>query len=141
MGPGGGRGPDGGPGGETGPRSPGDGTAAGTPRGSPAGTTVVAGPGGRFVFDPEDMTVAVGETVTWTFASAGHNVSCYPDHSDEVSLPEGAEPFGSTPPDEPFATVPEGGTYSHTFETPGTYQYVCVPHVSAGMIARVVVEG
>lgn len=138
------RGPGGGMGGPRdgrGPASPAEGTATGSPPGGPAGTTVVAGPGGRFVFDPEERAVSVGDTVTWEFASAGHNVSCFPDHSDEVSLPEGAEPFGSMGPDgDPFETVPAGETYAHTFETAGTYRYVCVPHVRQGMIARVVVE-
>ena len=31
--------------------------------------------------------------------------------------------------------------FSHTFETPGIYYYVCTPHKSMGMIGLVVVGG
>lgn len=103
---------------------------------------ILAGPSGRFVFDPEEFTVNVGETVTWFFASAGHNVSGRPAASDHVELPQGGEPFSSYDPAAgPFELVPKGETFTHTFETPGDFQYVCVPHISSGMVGRVVVDG
>jgi plastocyanin len=34
---------------------------------------------------------------------------------------------------------PQGETYEHTFETPGEYRYVCVPHAPT-MAGRVSVE-
>ena len=101
--------------------------------------SVAAGPNGNLVFEPEELTVSVGDTVTWEFASPGHNVYAY-DDQEQVQLPEGAEGFGSAPKGEKFQTKPEGGTFEHTFETAGTYQYVCVPHVSSDMIGTVVVE-
>ncbi|MEF8774146.1 MAG: plastocyanin/azurin family copper-binding protein [Halobacteriales archaeon] len=109
---------------------------------TPAGENgVVAGPDGALVFDPEEITVETGETVTWTFDSPNHNVSAYPDHHETIELPDGAEPFGSMGPDDSaLETLPPGEIYEHTFETPGTYIYICVPHVTSGMIGRVVVE-
>lgn len=104
------------------------------------GATVAAGPGGDFVFEPEEVTISTGETVTWEFESANHNVECDPEQSDEAELPDGAEPFASYDGDDRFATIEEGETWEYTFETAGTYTYVCVPHVGSGMVGTVVVE-
>ena len=101
-------------------------------------TTVASGPDGRLVFDPEAVEVAVGDTVVWEFESAGHNVGAIPEDSEEVSIPDGAEPFASYDGD-PYAVDEEGETFEHTFETAGEYTYVCVPHVSSGMIGTVTV--
>lgn len=103
---------------------------------------VIAGPDGRFVFEPEELTVSVGETVRWGFASSGHNVSGRPAHSDVVELPDGASPFASYGADAaPLGShVEQGGTYEHAFEVTGVYVYVCVPHVSQGMVGTVNVE-
>lgn len=107
--------------------------------GPPAETDVVAGPDGRLRFDPETITVSAGESVTWYFASAGHNVSCVPDHHEAVALPDGAEPFASYEGDNRYRTDAQGTAYSHTFETPGEYRYVCIPH-APGMAGSVIVE-
>ena len=102
---------------------------------------VIAGPGGRAVFDPDEIAVEAGEPVTWYFDSDGHNVCGRPGDSERVALPSGAEPFASYGPGDPPGTlVPRGGTYEHAFSTPGTYVYVCIPHQSAGMVGRVRVE-
>jgi plastocyanin len=37
-------------------------------------------------------------------------------------------------------TYPSGHVYTHTFEVAGTYDYVCVPHRTSGMVGTVVVE-
>lgn len=107
---------------------------------SASGATVEVGPGGSYSFDPEEVTIGVGETVTWSFATGGHNVSARPEDYSEVSLPEGADPFASFDGDDPYSYNDPGSTFSHTFETPGEYVYVCVPHAATGMIGRVVVE-
>lgn len=105
------------------------------------GNTVVAGPGGDLVFDPEEITISTGETVTWEFDSPNHNVVAWPDMHEDVSIPDGAEGFGSVEQGgDSFETVPQGETYSHTFETTGEFTYVCVPHAGSGMIGTVVVE-
>jgi len=115
-----------------------------TPRntGEPGGATVAVGPDGSLVFDPEEVTVAVGETVTWEFESAGHNVSAFPEQADAISIPDGAEPFGSEGvADDQYATVGQGETYEYTFDTAGEYTYACIPHIGTDMVGTVVVEG
>lgn len=103
---------------------------------------VIAGPDGRNVFEPAELTVQVGESVTWGFASAGHNICCRVDDNDRVKLPADTEGFASygsgEPPDEAF--VPRGETYKHTFDVAGRYDYVCIPHDDVGMTGTVQVE-
>jgi plastocyanin len=102
---------------------------------------VRAGPDGRTVFAPEEVTASVGETVTWAFASPNHNVSGVPDDAPQVSLPDGADPFASYGVDgNPNQVAEQGTTYEHTFETAGEYTYVCIPHIRQGMVGTVVVE-
>lgn len=103
---------------------------------------MIAGPGGSLRFEPEELTVETGDAVAWGFDSPSHNVSCRPEHSSRVRLPDDAEPFSSYGPDEPpGTTLPRGATYEHTFSVPGTYVYVCIPHQSSGMVGRIHVEG
>lgn len=103
---------------------------------------VVAGADGRNVFEPAELTVEVGDTVTWGFASAGHNVCCQPDDSDEANLPADAQAFASYGPDESpeGSLIPRGETYEHTFDISGRYDYVCIPHESLGMTGTLHVE-
>lgn len=82
--------------------------------------TVTVGPGGKNVFDPETVYVKPGGTVKWTWGSGGHNV--FPE-----SIPDGAEWEGHEPLEG------EGFEYEHTFETEGSYEYVCTPHAGVGM--------
>lgn len=86
---------------------------------------------GDYYFEPYELEIEVGETVKWVFTEPGHSVSCVPNHSDLVSLPADAEPFSSYEGDNLGTTVPEGETFSHTFEVTGEYTYVCIPHQSA----------
>lgn len=103
---------------------------------------VVVGTDGRNVFEPPALIVALGDTVTWGFASAGHNVCCRPEDNDGVGLPAGTEGFASYASDEPpdGAFVPRGGTFEHTFDVPGKYDYVCIPHDDLGMTGTITVE-
>jgi plastocyanin len=67
-------------------------------------------------FEPKEVTITAGSTVTWT--NGGSN-------THDVVPAEGTD-FGVSPKDfKPDAT------YSHTFETPGTYAYYCSLHGSA----------
>jgi plastocyanin len=60
-----------------------------------------------FVFTPEDVTIAPGDSVVWTNADfVAHNVS------------GGSFQSGN------FAT----GTFTHTFTVPGTFSYICTLH-------------
>jgi plastocyanin len=114
-----------------------------SPNGTSSGgtTTVAAGPNGRFVFAPEQVEVSVGDTVVWEFKSGGHNVSAVPQDSEEVNIPSGATPFASYESGNLYSVVEEGETYEYTFETPGEYTYVCIPHVASGMVGTVTVTG
>ena len=59
-------------------------------------------------FSPRTITVKVGTTVTWTNRDSGtHTVSGYG--------------FVSGP-------IAPGKSYSHTFSSPGTYEYICTIH-------------
>jgi plastocyanin len=86
---------------------------------------VQVGPG--ISFSPATLTVAPGETVTWSF-QAFHTST-----SDSQTGPENW--------DSGFLS---SGTFSHTFQTPGTYSYYCAVHSYAGgtvMNGVVVVSG
>ena len=76
-------------------------------------------------FTPENLSISLGETVKWVWVAGYHNVNgsldAYPNN------PEGFESeFGS-----------EGFTYSYTFNTAGTYDYHCDPHLGMGMVGTV----
>ncbi|MFB6206140.1 MAG: plastocyanin/azurin family copper-binding protein [Haloglomus sp.] len=92
--------------------------------------TVTVGPGGNLVFDPATVYVAPGETVKWTWDSNNHNIVVQ-------SQPEGANWKGTKGPQT--KTYNEGHTHEHTFETKGTYEYVCFPH-APGMAGEVIVN-
>jgi plastocyanin len=67
-------------------------------------------------FDPSDVTIKAGETVTWTNEEAvAHDV-------DKTSGP--GPQFSSGPE----GGMMEGDTFAQTFDRPGTYEYVCRVH-------------
>ena len=76
-------------------------------------------------FDPRDLRVAVGSTVTWKY---------------EVEEPE--EIHNVVALDRSFVSSDLGGfqSFSYTFATPGRYQYVCSYHIPQGMVGGVTVE-
>lgn len=102
----------------------------------PESAEVTAGPEGAWRFEPEEVEIAVGGTVEWTFASEGHNVTSDPDADPKCENPEGAEPFKSYEGNNHMSVMEVNSTFSHTFETPGEYTYVCVPH-STQMVGTV----
>lgn len=69
----------------------------------------------RAAFDPAVVEVTAGTTVTWVFGNGMHNV-----------VGDGFE-----------SEVLSEGTFSHTFEEPGSYDYTCTLH--QGMDGQVVV--
>lgn len=97
-------------------------------------------------FVPEEYEVSVGETVVWKNTSdADHTVTAL-----ENGIPDDAAYFASGGyEDEGTARdawedrggrIGTRGTYEHTFEVPGEYTYICIPHVDGGMIGTVVVS-
>jgi plastocyanin len=102
----------------------------------------------RNAYLPETFEATVGEPVVWVNnGSRGHTVTAYED-----GLPDGAEYWASGGFESEAAaregfweqggegTIRSGETWSHTFEVPGTYAYLCVPHERAGMVGTVVVS-
>jgi plastocyanin len=117
--------------------------AACAPSDGGAGATRTPGSGGALVemtddlrFEPEELTVNVGDTVTWrNTGSIVHTSTDDPSKAQDPAnavLPEGAEPWDS-------GDVAGGEEFSHTFDTPGDYTYFCIPHETAGMVARLTV--
>jgi plastocyanin len=95
-------------------------------------------------FDPESLTVNVGDTVIWANSSSEtHTVTAY-----EAKLPQGAPYFTSGPhptEEDARAHLSEGlidpdERYQFTFEVPGTYEYFCLPHEGSGMKGTIIVE-
>lgn len=93
--------------------------------------TVAVGPNGEFVFEPETVYVAPGQTVTWEWKSDFHNIVV-------ESQPEGANWEGTA--GGPQTTYNTGHVYEHSFDTKGTYEYFCQPHKAQGMVGEVVVN-
>ena len=103
---------------------------AGQPAASPAAAGAPAAPPDRvasrgFVFQPRELTVPAGTTVTWTNADPiPHTVT-----ADDRSYDSG--PLGS------------GATFSQTFAAPGRYGYFCQLHGApgSGHFGTIVVTG
>ncbi len=89
-------------------------------------------------FEPATLTVRKGATVTWTNGtSTVHTVTDDPSkaaNKADAALPSGAQSWDS-------GNLNPGQTFQHTFDTPGTYKYFCLPHESAGMVATITVTG
>ena len=80
----------------------------GTSATSDATPVTIAG----FAFDPPELTVAVGSTVTWTNQDGfAHTASSKDGTFDSGELPN-------------------AGTFSFTFDTAGTFAYICNIHPS-----------
>ena len=76
-------------------------------QGQPVGSQIVIS---DYKFEPADITVKAGESVTWTNEdSVQHNVA--------------ADDGGFEGP-----LLSKGESYTFTFDTPGSYPYHCTPH-------------
>ncbi|HTD49207.1 MAG TPA: plastocyanin/azurin family copper-binding protein [Acidimicrobiia bacterium] len=79
-----------------------------------------------FCFVPEQVTVAVGDTVSWVNTSgAEHTVTrCTPAGCNGTSGGTGTDAsFGSAD-----VAAASGTTFTHVFSAPGTYVYYCTIH-------------
>lgn len=106
-------------------------SACSNPANVPAGTMAVAIPPGphptpttvvvlqNFSFNPSVVTIKPGQTVEWIWRDKGapHNVTFSNFHSATITA----------------------GAYYHTFDTPGTYYYICTLHYN--MTGEVIVTG
>ncbi len=85
---------------------------------------------GITAFRPKFLQIEEGDTVTWVNALDDlHNVITYPD-----GFPAGSKGFES-----PYLEN-KGESWSYTFDTAGTYQYHCIPHVLMGMRGTITVS-
>jgi plastocyanin len=69
-----------------------------------------------FEFEPVEHKIALGDSVTWTFSNEGHttaSVRGQPDSWRSIDN-DGVNPVGTS--------------YTHVFNTPGRFQYVCLQH-------------
>lgn len=93
-------------------------------------------------YEPKRIEVEAGTTVAFeNVGSVAHSVTAYED-----KIPDGAAYFASGGFDSQSAAedgypdegaIGEGGTYEHTFETTGEYEYYCIPHEMNGMVGYV----
>jgi plastocyanin len=76
-------------------------------------------------FEPANITVEPGTTVTWVQSGNNSHTTTSYDGLWDSGMIEGGS----------------GGTFSFTFEEPGTYDYFCIPHEEMGMVGSVTVTG
>lgn len=93
--------------------------------------TVSVGANGRTRFDPESFVLEQGGTVTWKWASGGHNIVV-------ASQPDGADWSGT--PGGSSTTYDQGYSYEESFDVAGEYEYYCQPHRNFGMTGSFTVE-
>ena len=84
---------------------------------------------GSNFFNPSSLTIAVGDTVTWTNTGGFHNVD-----GSVAGNPGNPEGFANG------AASTAAWTFQHVFTIPGTYDYHCDPHQSQGMDGTITVE-
>ena len=74
-------------------------------------------------FEPAEITISPGTTVTWITRSGSHTTTSEDGVWDSVER------------------LPVGESFSFTFQEPGEYPYVCKPHADQGMVGKVIVAG
>ena len=88
-----------------------------TPQPTVVGATC-SSTGGHYRFAPPVVSIEVGETVRWSGASRCKQqvLAYHPDTDAPLRIPEGAASWESP-------VMKQGEAFSHTFETPGVYNY------------------
>lgn len=81
---------------------------------------------GGFTFTPSRLTVQAGDTVTWLNTGGIHSVT-----AEDGSFSSG----DAAPNDDPR------WPFTHRFDRPGVFPYVCIPHEFLNMRGVVEVEG
>lgn len=112
------------------PAASSEGPASGGPSAPVAGGTAVsvglndAGGPGPFEFAPNDFTFKRGETVNFSFVGESQfHTFTVSDLGIDVEVDGGASV-----------------DFSFTFDTPGTYTLICIPHEALGMVGTITVE-
>src|SRR5262249_52150270 len=73
-----------------------------------------------FLFGPSSVTIHPGDQVKWTWASDGHTVT-----SGLPGMPNGIWDSG---------VRNQGATFTHTFNSVGTFPYYCTQHAETGQV-------
>ena len=99
----------------------------GYPKAASATTVdVTVGPSGNLVFSPSSVTIHPGDQVRWTWGSSGHSTT-----SGSPGQPNGIWDSGIRN---------QGATFTHTFNSAGTFPFYCIPHGGCcGMVGTVTV--
>ncbi len=92
---------------------------------------VQVGPG--LTFSPQNLTIQVGDTVTWTNAGGFHNVEA---NDGSFRCANGCDGMGGS--GEPAAN---DWSFSLVFDEVRTINYVCIVHVGQGMTGTLNVQG
>ncbi len=77
-------------------------------------------------FSPSSATIKAGESVTWVWSGGTHSVT----NGTDPNLPE-TRLFDEGPK--------SSGSFTFTFNTPGTYPFFCRPHFTMGMKGTITV--
>jgi plastocyanin len=100
--------------------------------------------GQTYKFDPANLTIKQGDGVRWVMVSGGpHNVAFDPAKipDDVESVLSANMPNQPMPLSSPYMTQPnEDYIISFAGVKPGTYDYVCTPHVMMGMTGKITVQ-
>ena len=70
----------------------------------------------NYKFEPGTRSINPGDTVIWSFLAGGHTTTAVRGQADR---------WNSGP-----QTSEAGTSFQKTFDTPGRFQYVCIPHAS-----------
>ena len=95
---------------------------------APTKHTVNVGSGGT-TFSPATMEIKAGDTVEWVWMGDAHTVT---ESTGTACTPKSGG-FDS-------GLKNTGATFSQTFATAGTVNYICVPHCSLGMKGTITVK-
>lgn len=87
---------------------------------------------GGQIFTPHVVWIATGGTVSFNNASGAHTSTSYSSGNDKPQrIPDGASGWDSG--------MMSSGTFDHTFDVEGVYDYYCIPHEAMGMLGSVIV--
>ncbi len=96
------------------------------PKASAATIDVTVAPNGQLVFSPSSVTINPGDTVRWTWAATFHSST-----SGIPGMPNGIWDSG---------ILNQGATFTHIFNSTGSFLYYCTPHGGCcGMVGMVTV--
>jgi plastocyanin len=88
---------------------------------------------GQLVFQPDDVTICKGDSVTWVNNKAGPHNAVF----QEVPAGVEAESVGM---ESGALLQDDGAKFTAKFDVAGTYEYICEPHGGGGMKGTVTVK-